>query len=167
MRNIGETIVELNPELEKIAKRVKNDSYNIRGTTVNYVMCSLENKALMTAFDYLNSKNVEVLSLVFDGLMVYKKDMDRNSLEGLMKECSDYVKEKIGCDIIFCSKEMEEGYDIETENDESNGAKALFLSTSKYHDRTPGLFKAEFNGIKMIALASKCYYAENERLSQI
>ena len=60
---------------------------------------------------------------------------------------------------------MDEGYDIKTGivNDETQGAKALFLSTSKYHDRTPGLFKAEFNGIKMVALASKCYYAENEK----
>ena len=39
--------------------------------------------------------------------------------------------------------------------------KALFLSTSKYHGRTPGLFKAEFNGVKMVTLASKCYYAKN------
>ena len=39
-----------------------------------------------------------------------------------------------------------------------------FLSTSKYHDRTPGLFKAEFTGNKMIALTNKCYYAENSEL---
>ena len=39
--------------------------------------------------------------------------------------------------------------------------KAKFLSTSKYHNRTPGLFKDEFKGTKMIALTSKCYYAEN------
>ena len=42
--------------------------------------------------------------------------------------------------------------------------KAEFLSTSKYHDRTPGLFKAEFCGTKMIALTSKCYYAEDENM---
>ena len=40
--------------------------------------------------------------------------------------------------------------------------KAKFLSTSKHHDRTPGLFKAEFRGTRMIALTSKCYYAENQ-----
>ena len=39
--------------------------------------------------------------------------------------------------------------------------KAKFLSTSKYHNRTPGLFKDEFKGTKMSALTSKCYYAEN------
>ena len=39
--------------------------------------------------------------------------------------------------------------------------KAKFLSTSKYHNRTPGLFKDEFKRTKMSALTSKCYYAEN------
>ncbi len=41
------------------------------------------------------------------------------------------------------------------------GGKEKFLSTSKYHDRTPGLFKLEFRGTRMIALTSKCYYAED------
>ena len=40
--------------------------------------------------------------------------------------------------------------------------KAKFLSTSKHHDRTPGLFKAEFRGTRMIVLTSKCYFAENQ-----
>ena len=48
--------------------------------------------------------------------------------------------------------ELREEYD--------NGGKAEFLSTSKYHDRTPGLFKAEFQGTRMIALTRKCYYTE-------
>ena len=52
--------------------------------------------------------------------------------------------------------ELREEYD--------NGGKAEFLSTSKYHDRTPGLFKAEFQGTRMIALTSKCYYAEDEKM---
>ena len=37
-----------------------------------------------------------------------------------------------------------------------NEGKAKFLSTSEYHDRTPGLFKQEFQGTRMIALTSKC-----------
>ena len=31
---------------------------------------------------------------------------------------------------------------------------------SKYHDRTSGLFKQEFQGMRMIALTSNCYYAD-------
>ena len=43
-----------------------------------------------------------------------------------------------------------------------NGGKEKFLSTSKYHEKTPGLFKLEFDGVRMIAISSKCYYAEDE-----
>ena len=41
-----------------------------------------------------------------------------------------------------------------------HGGKAEFLSTSKYHERTPGLL-AEFQGKKMITLTIKCYYAND------
>ena len=41
-----------------------------------------------------------------------------------------------------------------------NHDKVKFLSTSEYHNRTPGLFKDEFKGTKMIALTSKWYYTE-------
>ena len=41
-----------------------------------------------------------------------------------------------------------------------NRGKVEFLSTLKYHDRTPELFKAEFQGTRMIALTSKCYYVD-------
>ena len=44
-----------------------------------------------------------------------------------------------------------------------NGIKDEFLSTLKYHDRTLGLFKAEFQGTRMIAFMSKCYYAEDAK----
>ena len=57
--------------------------------------------------------------------------------------------------MISPDQELREEYD--------NGGKAEFLSTSKYRDRTPGLFKADFQGTRMIALTSKCYYAEDEK----
>ena len=51
--------------------------------------------------------------------------------------------------------ELREEYHIER--------KAKFFSTSKCHDRTPGLFKEEFQGTRMISLTSKCYYVEDEK----
>ncbi|CAC5405439.1 unnamed protein product [Mytilus coruscus] len=56
MRHIMTSIVKLRPDLYALAKKSKDNrgtDYNIDGTTVNYMMCSLENKALMIAFDYL------------------------------------------------------------------------------------------------------------------
>ena len=48
----------------------------------------------------------------------------------------------------------------ELQEEYHNGGKAEFLSTLKYHNRTPGLFKAELQETRMIALMSKCYYVD-------
>ena len=52
--------------------------------------------------------------------------------------------------------ELREEYD--------NRRKAELLPTSKYHDRTPGLFETEFQGTRMITLMSKCNYAKDAKL---
>ena len=48
--------------------------------------------------------------------------------------------------------EMKEFYKEEKKN---------WLVTDEYSKRVPGLFKAEFQGKRMIALTSKCYFADN------
>ena len=72
MRNIISAVVQLNPETYEFAKQSK---HNLEGSTINHMLCKLENKALMAAFDYLNGKGIEVAALVFDGLMIYKNDV--------------------------------------------------------------------------------------------
>ena len=49
------------------AQKTKHAKYNLEGSTISQMMCSLENKALMFAFDYLNGKGIEVASLVLMG----------------------------------------------------------------------------------------------------
>ena len=44
--------------------------------------------------------------------------------------------------------------------DEYLAVKKEFLTTTEFDKRTPGLFKDEFQGARMIALTSKCYYAD-------
>ena len=39
--------------------------------------------------------------------------------------------------------------------------KPKWLVTDEYSKRVPGLFKPEFKGKRMIALTSKCYFADN------
>ena len=50
--------------------------------------------------------------------------------------------------------ELLEEYDRDVKN---------WLATDKYSERTPGLFKPEFIGSKMIALSAKCYFAEGKQ----
>ncbi|CAC5415049.1 unnamed protein product [Mytilus coruscus] len=110
-----QSIVKLRPELYALAKQSKDNrgtNYNIDCTTVNYVMCSLENKALLIAFDYLTEQVIEVGSFVFDGLMIYKDNVPPENLPKILKGCSQKVEEVMGCNITFTNKPMDEGYDI-------------------------------------------------------
>ena len=75
MRTIIIAAVQLNPEMFKHAQKAKHTKYNLEGFTINQILCKLENKALMAAFDYLNGKGIEVASLVFDGLLIYKNNV--------------------------------------------------------------------------------------------
>ena len=44
--------------------------------------------------------------------------------------------------------------------------KPKWLAWDKYSGRTPGLFKMEFEGDRMMALCSKCYYTENTKTNK-
>ena len=46
-----------------------------KGPRLTTCYASWKKKALMAAFDYLNGKGIEVATLVFDGLMIYKNDL--------------------------------------------------------------------------------------------
>ena len=46
--------------------------------------------------------------------------------------------------------------------DEFEATKKNCFAWDKWRNRTPGLFKLEFEGTRGIALCSKCYYMENE-----
>ena len=87
----------------ELAKQSKYNHYNLEGSTINHLLCGLENKALMAAFDYLNGKGIEIAVLVFDGLMIYKNDV--TDIVGILKGCSSSVIQVLeGCDIEFTVK---------------------------------------------------------------
>ena len=64
--------------------------------------------------------------------------------------------------IAWSGENIDDLVKLELREEYHNEGKAKFLSTSKYHDRTPGLFKEEFREMRMIFLTSKCFYAEDE-----
>ena len=111
MRNIISAVVQLNPAMYELAKQSKHNHYYLEGSTIKHMLCKLENKALMAAFDYLNGKGIVVAALVFDGLMIYKNDV--TDIVGILKGCSSSVNQVLeDCDIEFAVKEMDEDYDI-------------------------------------------------------
>ena len=80
---------------------------------------------------YLDRKDFELIQM----------DTDSNYLAISGKSLEDIVK-----------PEMREEFEKEKKN---------WLAWDKWSGRTPGLFKKEFEGERMIALCSKCYYTED------
>ena len=80
---------------------------------------------------YLDRKDFELIQM----------DTDSNYLAISGKKLEDIVK-----------PEMKAEFEQEKKN---------WLAWDKWSGRTPGLFKKEFEGERMIALCSKCYYAEH------
>lgn len=74
-------------------------------------MCDLENQALITMYVYLEKRSVEIISLVFDGLMVHKKDVEDELLEGCMYE----IIKEIGVDVRIVENLTKKQFDITLE----------------------------------------------------
>lgn len=99
-------IQELNPELAKEA--IKKRPNNVGGSTLNRVLCTIENNILETIENVCNQHNVEVGVLCFDGLMIQKNVN--------MSELLDHIEEEIynkhSIRLLMTEKEMTEGVDI-------------------------------------------------------
>ncbi|VDH88869.1 Hypothetical predicted protein [Mytilus galloprovincialis] len=76
MRHITDSIVKLQPDLYEQAKN-----------------SNLKNKALMVAFDYLTEQDIEVESLVIDGIVIYKDNVPPERISWVLAVCSQRVKE--------------------------------------------------------------------------
>ena len=101
---------------EKVKKAKGDNHFNIRGPVVNHIMCDLENQALITMCVYLEKRSVEIVSLVFDGLMVHKKDVEDELLEGCMYE----IIKEIGVDVRIVENLTKKQFDITLEPKEMN-----------------------------------------------
>ena len=109
----------LEPQYRKTAIRIKQGNgkgdYNIDGTTINYLMTELENQALMCMYDVCLEENIEVASLCYDGMMVYKRDLP-NDLNKLLRKMEARINTILpGCELKIKDKPMVEGWDINHE----------------------------------------------------
>lgn len=93
---------------KKILKNVKVDQ-NINGKFLSSLLQDKENEILMTTLEYFNFNNITVNSLIFDGLMIKKSNLnDKINLNELQL----YIREKLNYDIFFEIKEMNEAIEI-------------------------------------------------------
>ena len=122
-------IASLNPKLYKDV--CKRKEFNTNGSLTNIILCNLENEVLLTAVQYLMSKNYKVDVLVFDGCMI-RKEEDKEISSELLDELNGYVLEKTGYDIKFVEKELDTSIDLSIYENPKNDIEA---SITYYKDK--------------------------------
>ena len=128
-------------DLEEISTTVKIKEHKHQVTIMRTYQCGIGIYQLA---------KLHILEFYYDFLDKY---LDWHDFEWIQMDTDSMYMAISGEFDEIVRPELREEYD--------HGGKAKFLSMSKYHDRTLRLFKAKFQGMRMIALMSKCYYAEN------
>ncbi len=161
MIRVRDIIYEFNISKENIVKR-KNYSkhhtsynqnpeiYNLKAKVVNHVILDFENQVLIEIFNYFNAKKCPVDALIFDGLMVRKKYFKKLNLDEMLAECSKYVLNELGIDIVLVVKPMEETI------------KFIGLDDQNVYENVK--YEFELNKFKSIEDSRICVIDEHNRL---
>jgi hypothetical protein len=101
MKYLQDTITSLECYID-IKKSVPDDKkYNWNGSAINRILCMYENKVLQSCISSLNKRNIDICSLMFDGLMTYGSYYDNDEL---LQYITSYVENE------FNGLEMEWAY---------------------------------------------------------
>ena len=102
-----------NIAFEPITKMIKTKSKkNILGKIANYVLLDIENTILTTIISFLKKRKISIerIVLVFDGIMIPKKDATID--DKFLEELNLFVKENTSYDVKFLLKPMTEMLDL-------------------------------------------------------
>lgn len=118
MEKIHDHIMQREEEFAKLGEKNAKEKkkaggfYNPKGSTVNLLLCDLENRILMAMVEF--GKKTGVIKknavLVFDGIMLLKKAVIDcgHSLETLLRNMEQYVEGSTGYTISLIEKPMDE-----------------------------------------------------------
>jgi hypothetical protein len=90
MKEIQKHVVALE-EYKNIVFTTNAEKYNFNGSVMNKILCMYENKILQECISVVNSQNIEICALMFDGLMVYGNFYEN---EELLNMITSRVNEK-------------------------------------------------------------------------
>jgi len=109
MKKITTMICQMNKEIYDGVKKLKRDEYkNKESATLSYVLQIIEDRILMTAFNFFQTKKMIVETFCFDGLLVKSKDVTIDLLEELASYCNNITGYKVEFEV----KAMEAHYKI-------------------------------------------------------
>ena len=111
---IGEIIVANNQKLSNDIEKNKEEQhikdYNLKASVCSYFLQEYESRILECIYLYCKETNIIYKSVVLcaDGLMIPKE----NYKDELLNEFKDLIKCKLGFNLNFTKKEMDQGYSI-------------------------------------------------------
>ena len=116
VQSIGDIIVQYNPNVKKLVEKNKKDKnktdFNLKASICSFFLQEYENQILEEIYFYcLGSGLIRNLIAVLcaDGLMLQKEHYKPE----LLLEFNVLIKDKLGFDLSFSKKEMNQGYTLE------------------------------------------------------
>ena len=88
-------------------KRYLDNDYNYKGKNLSRIILDVENQILQIMIDYFITKNVNILTLEYDGLKIYT---NRNSKHVLINELELIIYKNIGINIKLAVKNIEDNF---------------------------------------------------------
>ena len=88
-------------------KRYLDIDYNYKGKNLSRVILDIENQILQIMINYFNSKNVNILTLEYDGLKIYT---DKNSKHFSINKLELNIYKSIGINIKLVFKYIEDSF---------------------------------------------------------
>lgn len=108
MEHIANKISDIEKEIYTICKN-NDDGKNINSSVLSITYHTIENQCLLKMLEFFQSRNINVGTLCFDGLMLEKKSFDKlpaHILPIYIKECEEFVYEKTGYNLSLINKDM-------------------------------------------------------------
>ena len=88
-------------------KKYLNSDYNYKGKNLSRIILDVENQILQIMINYFTSKNVNILTLEFDGLKIYT---DKNSKHFSINELELNIYKNIRINIKLAFKNIEDSF---------------------------------------------------------
>lgn len=118
MKKIQFELINISDYKELIESVPKEKIDNFNGSAINRILCYYENNILQNVIHFINSKNIEILALMFDGLMIYGDYYDNKEL---LEQIEKYIDEKFPkLNMKFSYKQHDTSISIPDDFDENN-----------------------------------------------
>lgn len=107
IKKIQDFICKFDKKLYDKARR-KNEK-NAKGAMMADFYFKIENKILQCMLNFCDENNIRVSAPGFDGLMLYKEDVDKYGLQDLLQDLEIYVDRELSIKIELSEKKMDKG----------------------------------------------------------